>query len=308
MTTIWTPAKKTEAAANNPFSGAMLSSWSRQQKLAMTASFAILGLMLAVSACSKQSPKPALVGVSSPAPTPATAPTTTSPESTATQFFAPNPQLAARATTTKKVHKKRPANVTYTDPNTGVSFMYPRKFVLASADQGEPQSAGAVPMNFVQPGGVPVATVTLPSALYPGTDFASGFFSVNVNSSLSAEECPHFAFVDTSDPDGEPIDAQKIKVGATDMEMTSEFAGSATHQMETQYYHNYENGACYEFVLGLGTAGYGTRQGLQLVNRDEVFARLEKILATVKTQPVVQGPAPNAATTEQTVAVAGDTK
>jgi hypothetical protein len=70
------------------------------------------------------------------------------------------------------------------------------------------------------------------------------------------------------------------------MEMTSEFAGSATKQAEAQYYHNYENGACYEYVLGLGTAGYGLTDGVEPVNRDDVFARLEKILATVKIRPV----------------------
>ena len=51
-------------------------------------------------------------------------------------------------------------------------------------------------------------------------------------------------------------------------------------------------------MLDLNTAGYGTRQDVRPVNRDEVFARLEKILATVKTRPVEQPPA------EQTVAAA----
>jgi len=297
MTTIWKSTKKAET--NNTFSGTTLSSWSRQQKLAMIAGFAILGLLLAVSACSKQSPKPALVGVSSPAPTLAIAPVPISRESTGMESAGPNTQVAGQAAAAKKVHKQRPANVTYRDPNTGVSFMYPRKFALAAADNTASQSAGLdAPMNFVQPGGVAVATVAVPNTLYPGTDFASGFFRVNVNRSLSAEECQHFAFVDASDPDGEPIDAQKVKVGATDMEMTSEFEGSATKQTETQYYHDYENGACYEYVLDLNTAGYGTRQDVRPVNRDEVFARLEKILATVKTSPVEQLP------TEQTVAAA----
>jgi hypothetical protein len=39
-------------------------------------------------------------------------------------------------------------------------------------------------MNFVQPGGVAVATVALPGGSYPGTDFASAFFNVNVKSTL----------------------------------------------------------------------------------------------------------------------------
>ena len=143
-----------------------------------------------------------------------------------------------------------------------------------------------VPMNFVQPGGVAVATVALPGGSYPGTDFASAFFNVNVNRSVSEQECAHFAFVDTRNADGEPVDAEKVKIGSTDMEMTSDFSANAIKQAETQYYHSYENGACYEYVLGLGTAGYGTKDGIEPVNRDEVFAKLEKILATVKINPV----------------------
>jgi hypothetical protein len=36
----------------------------------------------------------------------------------------------------------------------------------------------------------------------------------------------------------------------------------------------------------VGTAGYGAKDGVEPVNRDEVFAKLEKILATVKVNPV----------------------
>ncbi len=143
-------------------------------------------------------------------------------------------------------------------------------------------------MNFVQPGGVAVATVAVPSDSYPGTDFASAFFNVNVNRSVSEQECEHFAFVDTRNADGEPVDAEKVKVGSTDMETTSNFSASAIKQAETQYYHSYMNGACYEYVLGLGTEGFATEGGIGHVNRDEVFARLEKILATVKINPVEQ--------------------
>ncbi|HYW37659.1 MAG TPA: hypothetical protein VE957_06060 [Terriglobales bacterium] len=277
MATIW---KSVNQATNNTISGTTLSSWSRQQKLAMIAGFAILGLLLAVSACSKQSPKPALVGVSSPAPISA-APAATP---------APTPTAAASPAPTKKTPKKRPANVTYNDANFGVSFLYPRKFALTSGDKAQPQLAavGDVPMNFVQPGGVAVATVALPGSSYPGTDFESAFFNVNVNRSVSEQECAHFAFVDTRNADGEPVDAEKVKIGSTDMEMTSNFSASAMKQAETQYYHSFENGACYEYVLGLGTAGYGAKDGIEPVKRDEVFAKLEKILATVKISPVEQ--------------------
>jgi hypothetical protein len=287
MATIWkstneksTKQKSINQERYNTISGAMLSSWSRQQKLAMIAGFAILGLLLAVSACSKQSPKAALVGVSSPE-------ATASPSAALTPGATPIATAPAAAKKTAK-SKKRPANVSYSDANTGVSCLYPRKFALTSRDKAQPQLAamGDVPMNFIQPGGVTVATVTLPGGSYPGTDFQSAFFNVNVNRSVSEQECSHFAFVDTRNPDGEPVDAEKVKIGATDMQMTSDFSGSSMKQAETQYYHNYENGACYEYVLGLGTGGYGAKDGIEPVNRGEVFAKLEKILATVKINPV----------------------
>jgi hypothetical protein len=282
MTTTWKSGDKKPStqAPKNTISGRMLSSWSRQQKLAMIAGFAILGLLLAVSACSKQGPKSALVGVSSPASSSATPAATTI--TTPTAAVSPSP--------VKKTPRKRPANVTYSDANSGVSFLYPRKFALTSGDKAQPQLAAVsmneAPMNFVQPGGVAVATVALPGGSYPGTDFASAFFNVNVNRSVSEQECSHFAFVDTRNADGEPVDAEKVKIGSTDMEMTSDFSANAIKQAETQYYHSYENGACYEYVLGLGTEGFATEGGIDHVNRDEVFAKLEKMLASVKIKPV----------------------
>jgi hypothetical protein len=267
---------------NSNYSGTTLSSWSRQQKIAMIAGFVLLGILIALSACSKQSQKPALVGISSPE------------TQTSTTAAAPAPPTTPTPVTPvakKKTHKKRPAAiVTYSDPNTGVSFQYPRKYELASGDTVQPEieGLGPVPMNFVQPGGSGVAMVAVPSTTYPGTDFTTAFFNVNVNRSLSEQECSAFAIVDTRNPDGEPMDAEKLQVGSVDMEKTSNFSGDALKQAETQYYHRYENGACYEFVLGLGTAAYGTDEEIEAVNHDEVFAKLEKILATVKIKPAEQ--------------------
>ncbi len=279
-----TNQKLTNPTTDNPISGTALTSWSRQQKFAMIACFAILGALLAVSACSKQEPKPALVGVSGPAVEPAAAPAITA---------ASTPTVAAPTATAKKTPKKRPANVMYSDANSGVSFLYPRKFALASGEKAQPQLAGLgdVSMNFAQPGGITIATVGVPANSYLGTDFASAFFNVSVNHNVSEQECSHFAFVDTRNADGEPVDAENVKIGDSNMEMTSSFSASDTAQAETQYYHSYENGACYEYVLGLGTEGLTTEGGVKHVDRDQIFARLEKILATVKINPVDEKPA-----------------
>jgi len=254
----------------------------------MIVSFALLALLLALSACSKQSEKSTLVGVSSPG-----APSAT---------YVPAPPAATAASVapvpTKKTQapKKRPANVTYNDPNSGVSFLYPRKAALTSGEKADPDlvAVGDVPMNFVQPGGVAVATVALPADSYPGTDFGSAFFNVNVNRNLSEQECARFAFVDSRNADGEPVDAEKVTIGTADMETTSNFSASAVKQDEAQYYHSYQNRACYEYVLGMGTEGFGAQAGVEHVDRDQVFAKLEKILATVK----VNSPVGHESTTE----------
>jgi hypothetical protein len=284
MATIWksTNQKSTNQVTNHTIFRTLFPSWSRQQKLAMIACVAILGVLLAMSACSEQSPKPALAGVSSPASNSAT------PAGAVTTAQANTVPVAAA----KKSPRKRPANVTFSDANSGVSFLYPRKFALSSGNDALPQFAGlgAASMNFVQPGGVAVATVVLPDGSYPGTDFASAFFNVNVNRNVSEQECAHFALADSHNVNGQSMDTEKVKIGSTDMETTSNFSASALTQTETQYYHNYENGACYEYVLSLGTAGYGIKDGAEPVNRDVGFAKLEKILATVKieTAPVEQ--------------------
>lgn len=259
--------------------------WSRAQKFSAIACFALLAVLLIVSACSKEEQKPAVGGAGSMSNSVASAAQTTAPSSAA--MAAATGQSPTAAKKPRKVRRKLAANVTYRDANSGVSFVYPRKAELASAEKAQAVPAGTddLPMNFVQSGGAAVATVELPRAQYAGTDFTAGLFRVNENRSLSAEQCPHFAFVDTSDPDGEPIDAEKVKVGSTEMEMTSEFSGDASKQLETRYYHNYENGVCYEYVLGLSTSGFG-QEGVQAVDRDQVFARLERILASVKIRPV----------------------
>ncbi len=261
MATIW------KSKTDNSYTGTTLASWSRQQKIAMIAGFVILGLILGISACSKQSAKPAPVSLSIPATTPAV---TTA---------AVQPTLA----TPRKVHRKRPANVTYRDTGSGLSFVYPRQFKVTSGEPAEPQfgEMGKAPMNFAEPGGITVATVTVPASSYPGTDFTTAFLNVNLHRNLTEAQCGQFAFVDKRDNDAETVAPEKVTVGSKNMNVTDDFSANALEQAEAKYFHSYENGDCYEYVLGLGTAGFGTGT-VDAVDRDQVFQKLEKIMATVK--------------------------
>jgi hypothetical protein len=76
-----------------------------------------------------------------------------------------------------------------------------------------------------------------------------------------------------------------------------------TKQAGAKYYHAFNNGACYEFALGIATNDEGNvnLEEITPVDRQVVFARLEKILGTVKLQPAVapetQMPVPAVAAT-----------
>lgn len=186
----------------------------------------------------------------------------------------------------KRVQRKAPT-ATYSDALHGISFRYPKNYILKTGEDPSFDLAGmGVQNDFVQPGGTTVAAVELPSSSYPGTDFTSALFSVSVNSQLNASQCEQFAF-SPNDPSGKEATAPaKVKVGSSEFSMVDTLGGADKKEARTKYYHRFENRNCYEFTMGLATAD-ATDDGLRPVNRDQVFRKLEQILATVKLQPVV---------------------
>ena len=232
--------------------------------------------LLITNGCSKGSSKPASIEQ----PTPINPQTTITPAVAAVQSPALTPKPAK-----KRVQHKAPM-ATYADPSHGVSFRYPKSYVLKSDEpKGDASAIGSLQTNFVQPGGVTFAAVEMPRSSYPGTDFTSGFFSVSVNSSLSEEQCQQFALPNTEHTGNEPVAPAKVKLSGTDFTMIEDFGDSAKKEPRMKYFHHFENGNCYEFSLGVGTVDDNVA-GLKPVNRSLVFGKLEQILATVKLQPV----------------------
>ena len=228
-------------------------------------------VFVAVVSCSRKSGEPATIASIAPAapmaaPVPAASP------------VVPTPAV------TKKVKRHRPTTATYVNGEYGVSITYPRKYGLKLGEEAQLSwpGLGPVPTDFVKPGGVTLAAVELPASLYPDTDFASAFVNVSVNHAVTSDECAQFAFpqVSTDAPS-----AAKAKVGALEFNEIESINGEAPRQTDAKYYHVFQNGACYEFALGLGTSGDET-DGTTQVDREQVFSRLEKILATVKIKPV----------------------
>ena len=288
-----------------------------------TSTLIFAALLIACSltvGCSSDKPKPASSINPSPI-APLTPPITISPAT-----VPPPVEQAAVKHVHKKVVRKVPPTVTYVDNVSGVTFQYPRKYALKTGDAAkELVSSGTVPMDFVQAGGVAVATVALPDSTYPNSDVASALFNVSVNKTLTADQCSEFSVPqpNLATPADPSIQAtaqvsapplSKLMIGDMELESSeSNIAGQMTNgsrEQSSKYYHVFQNGACYEFALKVATtkldAATTTKPSPTHIDRDEVFHRLETILATVKINPIV-APEVNAEAKTNTQPASNDT-
>src|SRR5438105_3676236 len=171
------------------------------KQTAVMAGFVIL-VLLGMGACSDNKSTTASNSGSQNSPVATVTPPVAAPVSEPAPLTPPKP---------KKVVHRRPSTATYSDKTYGVSFRYPRKYLLKTGDAVQVEMAGApVPMNFVQPGGTTLAAVVLPDNSYPGTDFSSAFFNVSVNTGVTLSECGDFMLL--THPDKEPLSPTSIKI------------------------------------------------------------------------------------------------
>jgi hypothetical protein len=265
----------------------------RQKTAAIVCSLMVTSLLavffLGTSGCSRKEPsKPTEMSQNQPvSPTSLAVPTESQP---------PAAQKAAR-----KSAKRKSPTVTYTNHTYGLSFRYPRNFMLKTGDEAilHWSTSEPVPMDFVQPGGVAVAAIEPPRTSPRSSDsrgaqqdagLTPAFFTVSVNSNLTSSQCTQFAFPKQVDAPVGPVSTAKVTVGTIEFDEMED----TTQQAGATYYHVFKNGACYEFALGQAMAE-DAKEGVTPVGSKEVFGKLEKILSTVKIHEAAQAGASAAA-------------
>ena len=251
----------------------------KNQTVGALGALAMFAAVIVIGSCSHSS-KP----VATQQPIQPTAPV--SAPAVATPAPAPAP-VQAKA----KPKKHRAATLSYVNRQYGVSFDFPRQFNLRSGDQAQLSwgDLGPFQMDFAQPGGVTLAGVEVPADSYPATDFKSAFVTLSVNPGVTSEACAQFAFPEANAA-ADPSSTEKtgkVKIGALEFSEVENSTAGMMKQTDARYYHAFSNGACYEFALGVGTEGNVTGEGIKPVDRNQVFGKLEKILASVKLQPAV---------------------
>jgi hypothetical protein len=181
-----------------------------------------------------------------------------------------------------KKKAKRPAIVTYKDANSGLSFQYPRKYTIKTGNSAKEELAGLgpVPMNFAASGGKTLATIEVNDTFYPGTDLKTAFVNVSVNRALSVDKCSEFSV--PVHVEGEALPASSVPVGENEFMFVEDFDEMNADQPIARYYHTYENGTCYEFALGIATDGNAEKEEVRAIDRDAVFEKLTKIVASAQ--------------------------
>jgi hypothetical protein len=275
----------------------------KNQTVGALGALAMFAAVIVIGSCSR-STKP--VAVQQPVQ-----PTT--PVSTQAPVVVPPAPAPAPVVAKAKTKKRRAAMLSYVNRQYGVGFSFPRQYSLKSGDEAQLswKDLGPFQMDFVHPGGITLAAVELPGNSYPGTDFRSAFVNLSVNPGMTSEACTQFASLENNAPADPPSTQRQtiakvanVKIGGIDFSKVENSTAATTklQQTDARYYHTFSNGACYEFALGIGTEGDGNVEGVTPVDREQVFGKLEKILATVELQPVVvpetETPLPSAGVTD----------
>ncbi len=197
----------------------------------------------------------------------------------------PVSQSAAIGVVTKApavVKPAQPKQITYKSRDYGVSFVYPWQYSyvsakrLANVEELKPKADG-------DDGQFTLARIEIPKGFYPDTDFDKGYFTVSLNQNLSEEGCR------ASLGDEKNVKLQNATVNGTDYLWIETDAGGDGSAAKTRNYVTFANDTCYEFEAGVKTVNeHGLAREL---DPDQVFHRLDAIMATVKFLPSAQKPA-----------------
>jgi hypothetical protein len=204
------------------------------------------------------------------------------PQSQPATLAVPTPTATVAPVVEANKKAKRPTIVTFKDNRSGLSFQYPRKYTIKTGSSAKEELAGLgpVPMNFAAEGGKTLATIEINDTFYPGTDLKAAYVNVSVNRALSAEKCSEFSV--PVDAGGASMPASSVSVGENQFMFAEDFDELNAEQPIARYYHKYENGTCYEFALGIGTDGNADKEEVRPIDRDAVFEKLEKIVASAQ--------------------------
>jgi hypothetical protein len=179
---------------------------------------------------------------------------------------------------------------TYSNPEQGVSFRYPRYYAL---EEGELEEHSFFlkrqdDLDLEQPGATLVATVLIPEDGYPNTTFEHGSLQLLVNDSATPQICKDLP------GGGDPAAASALKnmmlQGGLFRGTEWQYETAGTQAVERRY-AGFANGQCYEFRLVVAAEIAAEPEGItKPADEMRILRQLEKIVGSVRFHP--RRPAP----------------
>jgi hypothetical protein len=205
------------------------------------------------------------------------------PEKKASSAMQPAKQPVKQPERVAKAVPRELAFSTYSKPEYGVAFRYPRNFAL---EEGAPEDLPGVrsqeELGEEQPGAVLVATVVVPDDAYPNTTFAGGSLQFAVNPYLTAEGCRGDLISrlgDSREPSG------AVTVHGVVFAWAESEAGDASAEYFERNYSGFSNGACYEFFARAGVSSDTAQDGVRPADAKRILGHLEKIVSSLEIEP-----------------------
>ena len=189
---------------------------------------------------------------------------------------------------------KRASIRTFKDSDSGISFLYPRKAMLKAGEKAEKDSTSQdrLPMSYVGPGGLMVASIELPSNK---NNEMGDLFLLNVNKELTADQCSQFPADSQISSDNASNEASGTQQPVFTPGSKTSFHGVEYSELAEQndqsvirYYHRFvpgaatDKGVCYEFGMLVSAEPRQDADTAADSEHKDVFTKLERILATVK--------------------------
>jgi hypothetical protein len=204
----------------------------------------------------------------------------------------PNPAQAAPGPQPEQTAKPAPresALSTYSNPDYGVAFRYPRNFALA--EDGGPEEGTAEDSSGVrsqeelvreEPGAVLVATLVVPDDAYPNTTFAGGSVQFAVNRYLTAGRCRQSLLSRLGDASGR---SGAATIQGVEFAWIDNDEGDASTEFFERDYAGFANGTCYEFFLRVGVAAGDDSDETRPPDEKKILGHMEKVVASLQFEP-----------------------
>jgi hypothetical protein len=192
--------------------------------------------------------------------------------------------ISGRRLTIERMAQRAVTSREFSNPEYGVAFDAPKGYLLKEGELPQMDRGlgylGPIPMHFVGSGGVRLATVEAPPGLHLGTNFVNEFFTVSAHYGSTAPSCA--ALDIASEARGAAVTREVDNIAFHGFE---EHSVASLHHYTGIYLHGYAYETCYEIGYGVATVGAEGPASLKRIDPDQLLARLEKILDSVRIAP-----------------------